>query len=120
MVDGYQSLLVIIPTRNRAQLTIGAIESVLSQKVHSVRVLVSDNSTIPEEVALLSQYCERLQDERLRYLATPADLPMSPHWDWAMMQALQSDATHFTVLTDRMVFRPGELRPLIEHVKRHP
>ena len=120
MVDEYQSLLVVIPTRNRAQLAIDAIQSVLSQEVDNVRVLVSDNSTSPEEVALLSRYCERLQDERLSYLATPADLPMSPHWDWAMMQALQSDATHFTVLTDRMVFRPGELRPMIAHVKRHP
>lgn len=120
MVDEYQSLLVVIPTRNRAQLATEAIQSVLSQEVDNVRVLVSDNSTIQEEVALLSQYCERLQDGRLRYLATPADLPMSPHWDWAMMQALQSDATHYTVLTDRMVFRPDELGPLIEHVKRHP
>ncbi len=118
--DEYQSLLIVIPTRNRAQLAIGAIESVLSQKVDNVRVLVSDNSTVPQEAALLSRYSERLQDERLRYLATPTDLPMSPHWDWAIGQALQSDATHFTVLTDRMVFRPDELRPLIEHVKRHP
>ena len=120
MVDEYQSLLVVVPTRNRAQLAIGAIQSVLSQKVDKVRVLVSDNSTIPGEVASLSRYCEQLQDERLHYLATPADLPMSPHWDWAMTQALQSDATHFTVLTDRMVFRPGELRPTIEHVRRYP
>src|SRR5258707_2721184 len=118
--DEYQSLLIVIPTRNRAQLAIGAIESVLSQNAGNVRVLVSDNSTIPEEVASLSLFCERLKDERLRYLATPTDLPMSPHWDWAIGQALQSDATHFTVLTDRMVFRPDELRPLIEHVKRHP
>jgi len=109
MVDEYQSLLVVIPTRNRAQLAIGAIQSVFSQEVDNVRVLVSDNSTIAEEVASLSRYCEQLQDKRLRYLATPADLPMSPHWDWAMTQALESDATHFTVLTDRMVFRPGIL-----------
>src|SRR5258708_2355163 len=120
MVDEYQSLLVVIPTRNRAQLAIGAIQSVLSQNAGNVRVLVSDNSTIPEEVASLSLFCERLKDERLRYLAAPTDLPMSPHWDWAIKQALQSDATHFTVLTDRMVFRPGELRPMIEHVKQHP
>ena len=46
MVDEYQNLLVVIPTRNRAQLAIGAIESVLSQAVANVRVLVSDNSTI--------------------------------------------------------------------------
>jgi len=120
MVDEYQSLLVVIPTRNRAQLAIGAIESVLSQELDNLRVLVSDNSTIQEEVALLSRYCEQLKDERLRYLATPADLPMSPHWNWATMQALQSDATHFTVLTDRMVFRPDELGPLIELVRRRP
>jgi hypothetical protein len=120
MIDEYQSLLVVIPTRNRAQLAIGAIQSVLSQEVDNVRVLVSDNSTIAEEATSLSRYCEQLKDERLRYLATPADLPMSPHWDWAMKQALQFDATHLTVLTDRMVFRPGELRPMIEHVKRHP
>src|SRR2546421_2365610 len=113
-------LLVIIPTRNRANLAITAVRSVLSQDIDGVRVLVSDNSTIAEEAASLSLFCQRLKDERLRYVVPPKPVPMSRHWDWAMRQALESDATHFTILTDRMMFKPGELLLLLRIVGRHP
>lgn len=120
MAEENLGLMVVIPTRNRAALAIAAIRSVLSQNVDNVRVLVSDNSTTRGEAARLSRYCRRLQDKRLSYVASPESLQMSRHWDWAMNRAFESDATHFTVLTDRMVFRPGELRVLWNLVQRHP
>ena len=46
----YKSLLIVIPTRNRADLAITAINSVINQKNCTVEVLVSDNSTEEPEI----------------------------------------------------------------------
>ena len=45
---------------------------------------------------------------------------MSAHWDWAMSQALQRyDAGHFIYLTDRSLFKPGELLNITRLARRH-
>lgn len=116
----FDKLVVIVPTRNRASLAIGAIQSVLSQHNDNVQVLVSDNSTIAEEIASLSRFCRDSQDERLHRVAPQEPLPMTRHWNFAMEKALRTDASHFTVLTDRMMFKAGELEPLLRVVERHP
>jgi hypothetical protein len=46
---------------------------------------------------------------------------MARHWDWAMHQALSLyDSAHFAFLTDRMVFKPEALQPLIEIMAAYP
>jgi hypothetical protein len=121
MVNESNGLVVVIPTRNRPNLAAGAIQSVLSQGVDGVRILVSDNSTTAEETASLSRYCRQLEDERLDYVTPPRPMSMGDHWEWAMQHAIRfGDASHFTVLTDRMIFRPGELQSLVEIVRDHP
>src|SRR5712692_11157946 len=111
MTDESHELVVVIPTRNRANLAVGAIRSVLGQNVDNVRILVSDNSTIAEEAASLSRFCRQLKDDRLHYITSPEPLSMGAHWDWAMRHATHfRDASHFTVLTDRMIFRPGDVK----------
>ncbi len=42
----YQGLVVVVPTRNRAQLAMNAVRSVLEQPVENVAVMISDNSTL--------------------------------------------------------------------------
>src|SRR5712691_2502676 len=117
----YGGMIVIIPTRNRAELARNALDSVLSQPDCEVRVLVSDNSTTSADRAELSRYCQQLRHERLRYLTPPEPLPTTQHWDWAIQQALSLyDSRHFTFLTDRMMFKPDVLRPLLEIVRVYP
>lgn len=117
----YDALVVVIPTRNRADLARNAIESVLDQSGSEVQVLVSNNSTVNEDRAHLSDYCRQRGNERLRHVAAPQSLPMALHWDWAMQQALSIyDASHFAFLTDRMLFKPGALEPLLEIVAAYP
>ncbi len=117
----YGGMIVIIPTRNRAELARNALDSVLSQPDYEVQILVSDNSTTCADRAELSRYCQQLASERLRYLTPPEPLPITQHWDWAMQQALSLyDCTHFTFLTDRMMFKPGALKPLIEIITTYP
>jgi hypothetical protein len=118
---GYQSLIIVIPTRNRSDLAINAIRSVLDQPDCEVVLLVSDNSTSLEERTKLSEFCRQLQDKRLQYLTPPEPLPMSRHWDWAMEQALaQSNCSHVGFLTDRMMFKPGVLSSLVAILNAYP
>ena len=42
---GYNGSVVVVPTRNRAQIAMNAIRSVVDQPVDNVQILVSDNST---------------------------------------------------------------------------
>jgi glycosyltransferase involved in cell wall biosynthesis len=120
MSDG--GLVVVIPTRNRSDLAKKAVESVIGQVDGLVHVLVSDNSTTSESRSDLSGYCHERGDKGLRYVTPPEPLPMAGHWDWAMQQALSlyDDFTHFTFLTDRMLFKPGALRALIEIITAYP
>ncbi len=110
----------MIPTRNRSDLARRAIRSVLDQPNCARRVLVSDNSTEPAQVASLAAFCAELKDARLQYVRPPTPLGMSEHWDWAVQQALDSDSSHFTILSDRMVFKPGQLKTVVNIARQYP
>jgi len=116
----YNGILVVIPTRNRASLAKNAIQSVITQNVPGIELLVSDNSTQPEELESLAKHCEQLRHPSLTYVRPPEPLPMSAHWDWAIQQALGSHKNHFVYLTDRMMFKRDELRPLHDVVANYP
>ena len=116
----HQGLVVVIPTRNRSDLARRAIRSVLAQPVGALTVLVSDNSTEPAEAENLAQFCAQLRDTRLQYVRPPMPLAMSEHWDWAMQQALQSEGSHFTILSDRIVFKPGQLKTVMDIAGQYP
>jgi len=121
MSSQYHGVVVVVPTRNRADLAENAIRSVLRHDGKDIRVLVSDNSTTEEDLDRLSAFCEQCADPRLHYLRPPTPLAMSEHWEWAATEALRrSDATHCVYLTDRMMFKPGALRRVLEIVRRHP
>lgn len=67
MDSTYGQTLIVVPTRNRADLARKAIRSVLDQREADVRVLVSDNSTSEAELEELAAFCDALKDERLQY-----------------------------------------------------
>lgn len=114
-------LAVVIPTRNRAGLAITAVESVLDQRVPEISVIVSDNSTEPEESHRLEAFVQGLGDSAVRYVQPVEPLPMASHWDWAMTCALADPAvTHVGYLTDRMVFRRDCLPLLLAMIEDHP
>ena len=113
-------LAIGIPTRNRAQLAISAIESVLRESRPDVVAVVSDNSTDPGERRRLEDHCARA-GEQVRYVRPPEPLPMAAHWEWLWRTIRESvDPTHVAYLSDRMVFAAGALPQLVEIVARHP
>lgn len=114
-------LVVIVPTRNRAELAIRAIRSVLADQVDEVWVLVSDNSTDSIEVSRLHDYCKGLDTPKVRYVRPPEPLAMSYHWEWIFKYALDNyPSNHITVLGDRRIFREGCLREVVDILRRHP
>jgi hypothetical protein len=119
--DIYRYAVGIIPTRDRADLAIKAVQSVLEQPGCEVKLMVSDNSTEASQTEQLRDYCNELRDERLRYVRPPQPLAMPAHWDWAIGEALNSyDANHFFFLSDRMMFKQGALRELLNVARQHP
>lgn len=122
MDAGYTSTAVVIPTRNRPDLAMRAIRSVLGQEGARAWVLVSDNSTSEEALAALERFCAELKDERLHYVRPPEPLPMTDHWSWALRQALAlfPEASHFTYVSDRIVLKPSAVRELARIAARHP
>ncbi|HEU4432102.1 MAG TPA: glycosyltransferase [Pyrinomonadaceae bacterium] len=110
----YNGAVVVVPTRNRAQLAMNAVRSVIDQPVDDFHILVSDNSTSAEDREALESFCASLGDSRVRYVRPPQPFAMPAHWEWAINQALADyDATHFTYLTDRMMFRDGALKDVL-------
>lgn len=98
-----------------------ATRSVLDQMVGGVQLVISDNSTSENDRVQLGSFCQKLADTRLQYIMPPVPMSMSNHWDWALQQALESyEASHFVFLTDRMMFKPGLLKLVVEIVQLYP
>jgi hypothetical protein len=111
-------LAVGIPTRNRAELAIAAVESVLRSDAPGVTAIVSDNSTDAAERERLRAFCA---ERDVHYLTPPEPLTMAPHWEWLRRAIEERIApTHMTYLTDRMVFLDGALRELTSIVASDP
>ena len=117
----YNGAVVVIPTRNRAQLAMNAVRSLLDQPVDDFHILVSDNSTSQRDRHDLENFCASLADFRLRYVRPPQPLAMPGHWQWAIEQALANyEASHFSYLTDRMMFSDGALKEVLGITALYP
>jgi glycosyltransferase involved in cell wall biosynthesis len=113
-------LLIVIPTRNRADLAEASIRSVLNQMQDNCSLLVSDNSTDENEAKRLARFCDGLKGQ-LRYVRPTESLPMSKHWQWALEQGTShGEPTHVTYVTDRELLKKGELSRLLQLVSRNP
>jgi hypothetical protein len=119
-VSGAVRLAIGVPTRNRAELAIAAVESVLAAAQPGVRVFVSDNSTDAGEADRLAAFCAAHGDE-VRYLRPPEPLEMAPHWEWLRHEILGEEwATHVAYLTDRLVFTRGSLDEVLRVTAQEP
>lgn len=115
-------LIIVIPTRNRAELAMRAVQSVLGQIGKSAtRVVLSDNSTEPAESSMLAKFVSDINNNKLALIKPGKSLAMTAHWSWVFDQAMQErSASHFTILTDRMLFRPGALDSILAIIEQYP
>lgn len=117
----YNGAVVVIPTRNRAQLAMNAVRSLLDEPVENLGIMVSDNSTSQRDLDDLESFCASLAGSRLSYVRPPQPLAMPVHWEWAIEQALANyKASHFSYLTDRMMFRNGALKEVLGLTALYP
>jgi hypothetical protein len=95
------TIAAVIPTRNRAELAMSAVRSLLEQDC-PIEIFLSDNSDSPDLL------CELAHGEpRVHYLRPERELHQTEHWDWAVRQAMErSSATHFTIHYDRKYSKP--------------
>jgi hypothetical protein len=115
------SVVVVVPTRNRSDLLVRALSSIMPQLPLNAFVVVSDNSTAPAEVQNARRYVDGLADARVSYWRAPTDMAMGAHWDWVFRRLLnEPTVTHATVLTDRMIFKRGSLARLVKLVGEQP
>jgi len=115
-------LTVIIPTRNRAELAMRAVQSVLGQIGNSAtRIVLSDNSTEPAQSSMLEKFASDINNKHFALIRPDKSLAMTAHWSWAFDQVMRESGTsHLTILTDRMLFRPGALHSILEIVEKYP
>lgn len=115
-------ITIVIPTRNRSDLAIRSISSVLDESGDMpLRLIVSDNSTEPAHSRALADYVASRQDKRTSLIRPSRSLAMTQHWEWAVSHALEDmEASHVLFLTDRMAFRRKALRDLMGTVRDLP
>jgi hypothetical protein len=115
------SLAIGIPTRNRPDLAMAAVASVVRSAHPGVIAVVSDNSTNAADRARLEEFCAGQPAGMVAYVRPPEPLAMPAHWEWLWHVINETIAsTHVAYLTDRLVFTAGALEELMEIVARHP
>jgi hypothetical protein len=109
------TIAALIPTRNRADLAMAAVRSLLDQDC-PIEIFVSDNSTSDDG---LREFC--LGKESVHYLRPPRELSMPEHWEWALWQVIdRSNATHITLHYDRKLSKPRRWGALRSIASRYP
>jgi glycosyltransferase involved in cell wall biosynthesis len=70
---------VVIPTYNRSDLVVKAVQSVLAQTLDDFEVVVSDNQSTDDTHDALA----KIHDARLRYVSTPRHMVLPDSWEFA-------------------------------------
>lgn len=76
---------IVIPARNSAVILQHTLKTCLNQRWQgSYEIVISDNST--EGNNEVYQFCQTLQDERVKYYKTPRDLRLNRSFEYAFLQ----------------------------------
>jgi len=121
-MTNYNGLTILIPSRNRADFAINAVKSVLDYiEDCNLKIVISDNSSTNSRSEQLKDFCESLNNPDIKYIRPDKELAMTVHWNWAMTKAIELfDTNHYTILSDRMVFKKDVMPDLIEIIKSYP
>ena len=112
---GAVRIAVVIPTRNRPELAMAAVRSLLDQDCE-IDIFVADNSSSSD---LLQDFCRG--QEGVHYLRPESELSMPENWDFAVRRAMEiSPASHFSVHYDRKFSKPGSWGRLAELAGQWP
>lgn len=96
---------VVIPTRERADVLVHCLRTVVAQDYAGLSILVSDNASEDNT----REVVESFADPRIRYINPGRRLSMSDHWEFALGHI---DAGWLTILGDDDGLLPGTLERL--------
>lgn len=118
----FKRLAILIPTRNRGELACRAALSILQSSAGlPVDIIISDNSTDDQESARIDAFLAKGASRNASLIRPTVPLAMTEHWQWAISQVRSiSTSTHFFILTDRMLFKDGELAKLLSIIMAYP
>lgn len=95
----FPDITIAIPTRNRAELLIDAVNSALAQKLVNIEVLVSDNASDDNTQSMLLA----VKDPRLKVFRQSKLLSMAENWNFCLTNAR---GRLFLLLSDDDVLLP--------------
>jgi glycosyltransferase involved in cell wall biosynthesis len=103
---------ILLPTRNRTDLLMQAIESVQRQQFADWELIVSDNDSLEDVAGRVLA----LGDRRIRAVRTRQFLPVTENWNHALAQA---SGDYVIMLGDDDCLLPGALGRVAGLVERH-
>lgn len=103
---------VIIPTRERADVLVHCLHTVVAQDYENLEIIVSDNHSNDNTRDVV----ESFSDKRIRYINTGRRLSMSHNWEFALNHV---ETGWVTYLGDDDGLYPNALRVLNHLIIRH-
>lgn len=103
---------IIIPTRNRPDTLLHALETCILQEAVDLEIIVSDNFGKPATKTVV----DAARYPNLRYIRTEMPLAMSAHWDFALTHAR---GKYVTILGDDDGLMPNALITARDAITRH-
>ncbi len=103
---------VVIPTYNRSDLLVRAVQSVLAQTLDDFEVVVSDNHS-PDDT---QEAIAKIDDPRLRYVSTPHHMVLPDSWEFARNQG---HGKLMMVLSDDDAMVPDTLERFVRANEEH-
>lgn len=102
MVAPYYS--IIVPTRNRPNLFLQTVDSIVRQDFDDYEVIVSDNSS---DSRTRDAFSALDVSSKFKYFRPDSELSMPDHWEFATLKAT---GQYVIILTDRSVLCVGALK----------
>lgn len=102
---------IVIPTKDRPDLTIDLVNSVLTQGFQNFEIVISDNSLNEKTNLLLGS----IKDKRLRYLKT-GGLNMSENWNAGIDLCI---GKYLLLFSDKMVLKKDALQYLANYIEKY-
>jgi glycosyltransferase involved in cell wall biosynthesis len=109
------SIDVIIPNYQYGRFLPACIESVLSQDVENLRVIVIDNASTDDSLTVANELAAR--DGRIRVIAHPVNVGVVASFNEGIDEAR---ADYFMILCSDDVLTPGSLKRAISIMEKHP
>ena len=108
---------ICIPTYNRSELVVNAINSAIDQDYHNIEVIVVDNNSEQRHLDHLLTHCKNLSDRRVKIHVNEKNLGMFGNWNKCLELA---SGDYITILSDDDLLHNKFLSCMKRHIDFHP